>query len=114
VTALLLTASGFGTRALDAVRPLLGPGFVRAEIVTREGGALHDYRVDRGRIRQVRPGQLTLRELDGTVVTISVAEAADIRLGGRAVTLAQLRRGMNAITIRDGDVPAQRVVATAR
>ena len=114
LTALLLSPGGLGAGAVDVLRPYLGGGFVRAEIVTRGGGVLHDYRVDRGRVRQVRPGSLTLRELDGTVVTVPIADGADVRLGGRTVTLAQLRRGMQAITIRDGDVPAQRVVATLR
>jgi hypothetical protein len=114
LTALLLSPAGLGTGAYDALRPLLGPGFVRAEIVTRSGGTLHDYRVDRGRIRQVKPGALTLKELDGTVVTIPVAESAQVRLGGRAAVLAELRRGMQATTVRDGDAPALRVVASVR
>jgi hypothetical protein len=114
LTALLLSPGGLGAGAYEAVRPLLGPGFVRAEIVTRAGGTIHDYRVDRGRIRQVRPGALTLRELDGTIVTIPVAEGAQVRLGGRPAALIELRRGMQAITVRDGDAPALRVVVTAR
>lgn len=114
LTALLLSPGGLGAGAYNTLRPYLGGGFVRGELVTRSGGVLHDYRVDRGRIRQVRPGALTLRELDGTVVTIPVADTAQVRLGGRTVTLAELRRGMNAITIRDGDAAAERVVATVR
>jgi hypothetical protein len=113
-TALVLSAGGLGAGPIDALRPLLGPGFVRAEIVTRAGGAIHDYRADRGRIRQIRPGEVTLRELDGTIVAIPVAAGAQVRLDGRAASYQQLRRGMQAVVIRDGDAPAIRVVATTR
>src|ERR1051326_5989683 len=50
-----------------------GPKLVRAEVVTNEGGVIHDYRVDRGRIRQVTQSSLTLFERDGTLVTVPVA-----------------------------------------
>ncbi len=114
LTASALSAGGLSAGPYDALRPLLGAGLVRAEIVTRGGGTIHDYRVDRGRIRQVKPGELTLRELDGTVVPIPVAQTAQIRLDGRAAAYVQLRRGLQAIVIRDGDTPAIRVVATTR
>ena len=114
VTATVLSAGGLGAAPYDVLRPLLGAGLVRAEIVTRSAGTLHDYRVDKGRIRQVKPAELTLRELDGTMVSIQIAPTAQIRLGGRTVGYAQLRRGMHAIVIRDGDAPANRVVATLR
>ena len=114
LTATVLSAGGLGAGSYEALRPLLGAGLVRAEIVTRGGGTLHDYRVDKGRIRQVKPGELTLRELDGTMVSIQIAPSAQIRLGGRLVAYPQLRRGMQALVIRDGDAPAIRVVATVR
>jgi hypothetical protein len=114
LTALLLSPGGLGAGPYEALRPLLGAGFIRAEIVSRGGGSLHDYRVDRGRIRQVRPGAVTLRELDGTMVTIPVAAGAQIKVDGRPAEYAELRRGMQAITVRDGDAPALRVVAMRR
>ena len=45
-----------------------GPKLVRAEIVVRDGGEVRLYRVDRGRIRTIRPalGTLTVLERDGT------------------------------------------------
>jgi hypothetical protein len=114
LTALLLSPGVLGAGPYEALRPLFGAGFIRAEIVTRGGGTLHDYRVDRGRIRQVRPGAVTLRELDGTMVTIPVAAGAQIKVDGHPADYAELRRGMQAITVRDGDAPALRVVATER
>ena len=88
-----------------------GPKLVRAEIVMSDGG-VHDYLVDRGKIRASGGGSLTLLEKDGTVVTIPVASTADIRYKDVTVLLSRLRRGMTATTIREGTGPATTVVAT--
>jgi hypothetical protein len=105
----LVQAGAANPRSLGAL--FFGPKLVRAEVVLRDGGGIHDYRIDRGRIRAVAPGSLTLRERDGTLVTVPVASDADVRLGGLAVPLGRLRRGFVATTVRDGDRPAQRVEA---
>jgi len=91
-----------------------GPKLVRAEVVTSEGGVIHDYRVDRGHVRALTAGSLTLLEKDGTTVTVPVASTADVTLGGRAVPLTRLRRGFVATTVRDGPASASIVVATRR
>lgn len=94
-----------------------GPKLVRAEVIMQDGGTTHDYRIDRGIVRAVAPGSVTLLERDGTTVTVPVLASADIRLGGRTVRLARLRlltaRGVAlvATTIRDGDRPAQTIQA---
>jgi hypothetical protein len=97
-------------------RSLFGPGLIRAEAIVKEGAVVHDYRVDRGRVRAVlRPAQaLVLREADGTIATIPVAPDARIELGGRIVTFAAVRRGMQATTLRDGGGPATRVQLVRR
>jgi hypothetical protein len=89
-----------------------GPKLVRAEVLVKDGGVLHDYRVDRGVIRAKSPGSLSLFERDGSLVTISVAADATITIGGRPATFSALRRGMVATVIRDGDAPANEVRAT--
>jgi hypothetical protein len=89
-----------------------GPKLVRAEVITNEGGTIHDYRVDRGRIRTVTPGSLTLAERDGTLVTVPVSSTADVRLGGISVPLTRLRKGFVAVTVRDGSAAASIVQAT--
>ena len=91
-----------------------GPKLVRAEVITNEGGTIHDYRVDRGRIRAVAPGSLTLFERDGTLVAVPVAGTADVRLDGVTVPLTRLRRGFVATTVRDGSAAASIVIATRR
>jgi hypothetical protein len=88
-----------------------GPKLVRAEVLVRDGGALHVYRVDRGVIRGKAPGELVLREGDGTLVTIAVSPSAAITFRGRPAVFNQLRRGMVATVIREGDAPAVEVRA---
>ena len=63
-----------------------GPKLVRAEVLVKDGGVLHDYRVDRGTIRNKAGGTLTLLERDGTLVPIPVAAGSrdhDRRQAGR-------------------------------
>ena len=91
-----------------------GPKLVRAEVLVKESDGLHDYRIDRGVIRDKSPGSLTLRERDGTLVTIAVAPTASVTLRGRLSSFSALRRGMVATVIRDGDAPASEIRATGR
>jgi hypothetical protein len=93
---------------------LFGPNMVRLEAILKVNGTLHDYRVDRGRIRALKDGSITLLEKDGTLVTIPVSGSAKITLDGRQVGFGALRRGMKATTVRDGDTPADTVQATTR
>ena len=88
-----------------------GPKLVRADVLVKDGGALHLYRVDRGFIRSKANGSLVLRERDGSLVTIAVAPTAAITVSGQPAAYAALRRGMNATVIRDGDAPANEVRA---
>jgi hypothetical protein len=83
-------------------------------VLVKDGGVLHDYRVDRGVIRNKAGGTLTLLERDGTLVGIAVAPGAAITIGGRPAGYSELRRGMVATVIRDGDAPANEVRATRR
>ena len=118
VNAVLLAAQpGF---ALPGALPnslagyLFGPKLVRAEVLVKDGGALHDYRIDRGVVRDKAPGSLTLRERDATVVTIAVAPDASISVNGRSASFSALRRGMVVTVVRDGDAPAGEVRAAGR
>ena len=50
----------------------------------------------------------------GDVVIVPVSPGARITLGGRAVSLAALRKGMRAQTVRNGSAPADTVQAFRR
>jgi hypothetical protein len=108
----LAQVGGAGSASLGSY--FFGPKMVRAEVIMNDGGTIHDYRVDRGTIRAIAPGSLTLLERDATLVTVQVASTADVRLGGVSVPFARLRRGFVATTVRDGSAPASQVLATRR
>lgn len=92
---------------------LLGSQMVRGEIaVASSDPTPHDFLIDHGRIRQVGASTLTLRERDGTVVTINISLTARIKLNGQNASYLDLRKGMMATTIHDGDKPADQVFAT--
>jgi hypothetical protein len=95
---------------------LLGNQMVRAEIGVASGDPAtpHDFLLDHGRIKQVGVSTLTLREKDGTVVTINVSATARVKLNGKNGGFLQLRQGMMATTIHDGDKPADQVFATGK
>ena len=114
----LLTA-GFVRGALPGrARPtpdyFFGANMVRAEALLKVGGVLQDYRLDRGKVRSVTGSTLMVAERDGLVVPVAVAPDARIQLNGRVVGLPALRRGMEVMTIREGDSPAEIVQATRR
>jgi hypothetical protein len=109
---------------VDAIQPAVarhrtlgrffGPSMLRAETVLRVGGVNHDYRVDRGRIKAISVGSITLRERDGLVLTVEVAPDAQIELKGRLVPFTALRRGMDATAISDGGEPVETLQVTPR
>ncbi|MFN2467770.1 MAG: hypothetical protein ABR521_06525 [Gaiellaceae bacterium] len=92
----------------------LGPKLARAEVVLVINGQVHDFRIDRGRIKSFTQAGLELRQLDGTIQLVPVSPDAVIEgPGGRRIGPAQLRRGLVVVTIRDGDAPAERVVVVS-
>jgi hypothetical protein len=94
---------------------LLGPRMMRGEIpLVSADGATHDFRLDQGRIRQVTSSSLVLREADATNVTIQVAPFARVKLNGQNASYTQLKRGMTAMLIRDGDKAADQIFATGK
>jgi hypothetical protein len=93
-----------------------GNGMIRAEVVVRDAEGVHDWRLDQGRILRVMParGMLRFIEHDGRVVEVQIAPDARIELHGRPVPLNFLRRGVRVLTVRDGEGPAEVVLAGRR
>jgi hypothetical protein len=107
----LLIAQAASSRPSSLVSSILGVNLVRAEVFAKSGGVVHDYYVDRGRIRSISGSSVTLAERDGSVVTVPVAPTARVTVGGVTVRLQALRRGMRATTVREGSAPALDVEA---
>src|SRR6185436_20505772 len=61
IVALALVQAGAAGPGASLGNFLFGPKLVRAEVVTSESGAIHDYRVDRGRIRAITRATMSLR-----------------------------------------------------
>ena len=100
------------TRWLEST--YFGPPMVRLLAVVKANGVVREYRLDRGRIRAIAPGLLTLRARDGLFVPIAVSSGARVKVNGRVAAFAALRRGMEATVVRDGDQPADTVLAFTR
>jgi hypothetical protein len=118
-----------GERPAERVRVLepalaLPPGFIsslfgvrmaRADIVVQSGAPVL-YRIDRGRIRSIGTSSIVVRERDGTLATVPIAENAAVTGVGRGRlrngVLAALRRNMLVETVREGDQPAEHVHVT--
>jgi hypothetical protein len=109
----LALSQSSGALPLGLGNRFLGPNMLRAEIVVKVGGSYHDYLLDNGRIRNLNAGTslVTLVEKDGKVVSVPVAPNARITLNGTVVPFSSLRRGLRAMTIRDGNAPADTVQA---
>jgi hypothetical protein len=84
-----------------------GPDMIRSEVIVAGPlGGVNDFRLDRGVITAIVPRELTLRERDGTVVSIPVVRRARI-VGSPSVTdVRQLRAGMRVLVVRRANAPA--------
>lgn len=99
---LALTAS-----AASAVRLPADWSHVQVNVVIKH--VAHTLIYDRGSIARVTRRSLTLREPNGIVVVVRVAPSAAVTLGGRPVTLAALRPGELAMTVRIDGAPARTI-----
>jgi hypothetical protein len=102
--------------AASAANPLasLPPGWSHAAVnVVGPGGQGHTVVYDRGKVTAVGPLTLTLKEIDDSMVTITVASNATVKLNGAAATLAQVQPGDDATTMGIDGAPAIQLQATA-
>lgn len=112
VAALVVGATGLASslappseaRALGEL--FFNKNMARAEVVIVKGGAVHDYRLDQGKVLSVRSGVIELLERDGTRQVIPVAPDAQVWINGRITPPSAIPLRVNAITIRDGDQAA--------
>jgi hypothetical protein len=102
--------------AAGAASPLasLPSGWSHAAVnVVGPKGQGHTVVYDRGKVTAVGSLTLTLKESDGSIVTIPIAADATVKLDGATATLAQVQPGDNAITVCIDSSPAIRLQATA-
>ncbi len=116
VNASLWLATGVFGSAADAVQnQLFGNAMVRAEVVVQQADGLHDIRADRGKIVAVSSTSLTLKEKDGSVVTLALSPTVSVALNGAGRQVRALKPRMNVQwALRDGDGAVTRIVAFTR
>ena len=82
------------------INQFFGNQMVRAEVVLKNG---QDWHIDRGVVQGFAAGTVTLKEPDGTVVSIPVSSSARIQ-GGR-----QIRARMRVVVYHQANLPAELV-----
>ena len=96
------------------VNEFFGNRMVRAEVILQApGGAVNDFRLDRGVITSVTPVSIDLRERDGSTVTIPVARRARIAGSPSVTSIAQLRPGMHVLVVHKANARANVVQVEA-
>jgi len=88
------------------INQFFGPQMVRAEVLLKNG---EDWRIDRGVVTSATPTSLTLREADGTTVTLDIAPTARIQGGGRIASPGQLKRRLRVVVYHQANLPADLV-----
>jgi hypothetical protein len=102
----LVLVAGAGAAGGDPVQ--FPAGWSHAEINVTQNGVSHTLIYDRGRVQSVSPTTVVLKERDGSVVSVPVSPATSVRVNGQPATLSQVKRRMQATTIRvDGGAATQ-------
>ena len=89
------------------IEQYFGSRMIRAEVVVQTSTGADDYLIDRGVIRAITPGAITLKEKDGRMVTIDIGTSATVTgAGGRTRGTGVLRIGVRVMVIRLANAPA--------
>src|SRR5919198_1355960 len=76
--------------------------------------ATRTLQIDRGVVQTVSSTRLVLRELDGSLVTITVGPTTRVRVNGLASSIDVVRPGFVATAVHDGNAPATVIRAFGR
>jgi hypothetical protein len=107
VNAFFWLAQGGFALPRSLIDRFFGPNMIRAEVIVQgPAGGVNDFRLDRGVIVSVVRRQITLREQDGTVVTIAVAPRARVTGSPTVTDVSQLRPPMRVLVVRRANARA--------
>ena len=107
VNAFFWLAQGGFALPRNLIDRFFGPNMIRAEVIVQgPAGGVNDFRLDRGVIVSVVRRQITLREQDGTVVTIAVAPRARVTGSPTVTDVSQLRPPMRVLVVRRANARA--------
>jgi hypothetical protein len=100
-----LAQSGFALpKAI--INQFFGGNMVRAEVIVAAPGGTQDWRIDRGVITAISGTSVTLREKDGTVVTLQLDPNARVQGPPRFSSVGLLRKRLRIVLYRLADQPA--------
>jgi hypothetical protein len=89
---------------------LFGGRMIRAEVVVQGAAGTEDYLIDRGVIKVIAPGSITLKEKDDKMVTIATTPTPAVTsASGRKGPGRTLRVGMRVIISRLANAPADTI-----
>jgi hypothetical protein len=109
VLGVLTTVGAAGAASGIPAFPAVPGNWSHVDINRKIGKRWHTLTLDRGRITQVSPTQLTLREPDSSITVIPLTPQAMVRIYGLDLTIYSLKRGMSAMTMRIDGGPAVRI-----
>jgi hypothetical protein len=78
-----------------------------AVLTVEVGGQIHQIDVDRGTVKSISATAVTLEEADGRTVTVPLDANTRFVLNCKPVALSDIKSGVTATTMRDGDSPAR-------
>jgi hypothetical protein len=91
------------------VNDLFGSRLVRAEVLVQTPTGPVDYRIDRGIVMSSTLDSITLRELNGEMVTIQLASGARVQGAGRMNVPQLVRRHLRVTLVRDATGPVSTI-----
>jgi hypothetical protein len=103
-----LAQSGFALPGA-IINQFFGGNLIRAEVLVASPGGTQDWRIDRGVITAIAGTNFTLREKDGTSVTLPVDPNARVQGPARFSNVALLRRRLRVVLYHQANQPASLV-----
>jgi len=103
-----LAQSGFALPSA-IINQFFGGNLIRAEVLVASPGGTQDWRIDRGVITAIAGTNFTLREKDGTSVTLPVDPNARVQGPARFSNVALLRRRLRVVLYHQANQPASLV-----
>jgi hypothetical protein len=98
--------AGSSAQAIRLPKPNLPPGWSHAEVNVVIRHVPHTLTYDRGRVTAVSTSSLTVRERDGSLVTVPVSAATIVKISGRRSSISQVGKLETATTVRVDGGPA--------
>ena len=94
-----LAQSGFALPR-SIIAQLFGGNLIRAEVLVASPAGTQDWRIDRGVITSISGTNVTLREKDGTFVSLQIDPNARVQGPPRFAAVSLLRRRLRVVLYR--------------